>query len=65
MAFRVLQDPGSYASTATVRFEPASPILATDNVEIVMWIVHQRVFEAFWEQGQSQPSRVIVDDVLN
>ena len=60
---RVLQDPGSYASTATLRFETKAALPA--NTELVLWVIHQRVFEAFWEQGQSQPSRVIVDDVLN
>ena len=33
--------------------------------ELVVYCVHQKVFEAFWEQGQTFPSRVLVDDVLN
>ena len=63
-AFRVLQEPGAYASTAIVRLETAGA--NTDaNTEMVLWCIHQKVFEAFWSDGESFPSRVVVDDVLN
>ena len=62
-AFRVLQDPGAYASTAIIRF--ATPTDVDANTELVMWCIHQKVFEAFWDQGETFPSRVVVDDVLN
>ena len=67
IAIRCLQDPGSYASTATWRFtiDPAKPIADADNAELVMWVVHQRVAEFFYQSGETFPNRVIVDDVLN
>ena len=67
IAIRCLQDPGSYASTATWRFtiDPANPIVDADNAELVMWVVHQRVAEFFYQSGETFPNRVIVDDVLN
>ena len=67
IAIRCLQDPGSYASTATWRFtiDPANPIADADNAELVMWVVHQRVAEFFYQDNETFPNRVIVDDVLN
>ena len=72
LAFRVLQEPGSYASTLTLRFNLKNALIdaaaATPykgSPELVVYCVHQKVFEAFWEQGQNMPSRVLVDDVLN
>ena len=72
LAFRVLQEPGSYASTLTLRFNLKNALIdaaaATPykgSPELVVYCVHQKVFEAFWEQGQTFPSRVLVDDVLN
>ena len=62
-AFRVLQDPGSYASTAIIRMETKAD-LGTD-AELVVACVHQKVFEAYWQDGETFPSRVVVDDVLN
>ena len=62
-AFRVLQDPGSYASTAIVRMETKADV-GTD-AELVVACVHQKVFEAYWQDGETFPSRVVVDDVLN
>jgi len=62
-AFRVLQEPGAYASTATIRMQMHATADADD--ELVVWAIHQRVFEAFWSEGESFPSRVVVDDVLN
>ena len=61
--FRILQEPGSYASTAIVRMETKANLPA--DSELVMWVVHQKVFEAFWDQGETFPSRIVVDSVLN
>ena len=33
--------------------------------ELVVGVIHQRVFEAFWREGETFPSRVVVDYVLN
>jgi hypothetical protein len=35
------------------------------NSELVLWVIHSKVVEAFWQQGEIFPNRVIVDDVLN
>ena len=63
-AFRVLQEPGAYASTAIVRLETDGTEMDT-STEMVMWCIHQKVFEAFWSDGETFPSKVVVDDVLN
>ena len=62
-SFRVLQDPGSYSSTAVVRMETKADV-GTD-AELVVACVHQKVFEAYWTDGETFPGRVVVDDVLN
>ena len=63
-AFRVLQEPGAYASTAIVRMETDGEDMDT-STEMVMWCIHQKVFEAFWNDGETFVNKVIVDDVLN
>jgi hypothetical protein len=63
LAFRILQEPGSYASTATVRLDTSANV-GTD-CELVCAAIHQKVFEAYWQDGETFPSRVVVDDVLN
>ena len=45
-AFRVLQEPGAYASTAIVRMETDGVDMDT-STEMVLWCIHQKVFEAF------------------
>jgi hypothetical protein len=65
LAIRVLQDPGAYSSTATLRFELKDELIADDHAELVVWVIHQRVMEAFFENGETFPSRILVDDVLN
>ena len=30
---------------------------------MVLWCIHQKVFEAFWSDGETFPSKVVVDDV--
>eukprot|EP01043_Picozoa_sp_COSAG02_P125316 COSAG02_NODE_62462_length_266_cov_0.473054_1_plen_72_part_10 len=62
-AFRVLQEPGAYASTAIVRMETNGANVDA-NTEMVLWCIHQKVFEAFWSEGETFPSKVVVDDVL-
>jgi hypothetical protein len=64
LAARCLQDPGSYASTCTVRFTTKADIEAADNAELVFWVISTRVMEAFWSSGETFPDRVIVDTVL-
>ena len=63
-AFCVLQEPGAYASTAIVRMETDGTDMDT-STEMVLWCIHQNVFEAFWSGGETFPSKVVVDDVLN
>jgi hypothetical protein len=53
----------SYSSTALIRLETKGALPA--NSELVLWVIHSKVFEAFWQQGEIFPNRVIVDDVLN
>jgi hypothetical protein len=88
LGYRILQDPGAYADTLTLRFDlktalngvaaqtahPTDAELkagAADRYpyqempELVVAVIHQKVFEAFWNDGDTFPSRVIVDDVLN
>eukprot|EP01043_Picozoa_sp_COSAG02_P044690 COSAG02_NODE_4016_length_5901_cov_42.404688_5_plen_558_part_00 len=88
LGYRILQDPGAYADTLTLRFDlktalngvTAQTAHPTDDElkagatnrypyqempELVVAVVHQRVFEAFWNDGETFPSRVVVDDVLN
>ena len=33
--------------------------------ELVVAVIHQRVFEAFWNDSDTFPSRIVCDDVLN
>jgi hypothetical protein len=84
LAYRILQDPGAYADTLTLRFDLKSGLTSTDMAtdaqlrlrdttaklyqnmpELVVGVIHQRVFEAFWSEGETFPSRVVVDDMLN
>ena len=88
LGYRILQDPGAYADTLTLRFDLKTALNGvaaqtdhpTDNElkagatnrypykempELVVAVIHQRVFEAFWNAGETFPSRVVVDDVLN
>jgi hypothetical protein len=84
LAHRILQDPGAYADTLTLRFDLKTGLTSTDMAtdaqlrlrdttakpykempELVVGVIHQRVFEAFWSEGETFPSRVVVDDVLN
>ena len=33
--------------------------------ELVVGVIHQRVFEAFWSEGETFVNRIVVDDILN
>ena len=33
--------------------------------ELVVAVIHQKVFEAFWNDGETFPSRLVTDDILN
>ena len=88
LAYRILQDPGAYADTLTIRLDlkkqlrsdkmstKANKIIDQSDYdvdvdpymsmpELVVGVVHQRVFEAFWDGPDTFPTRVVVDDVLN
>ena len=86
LGYRILQDPGAYADTLTLRFDLKNQLVSDsaqmpdddelrvrdptklpykEMPELVVGVIHQRVFEAFWDDGSTFPSRVVVDDVLN
>jgi hypothetical protein len=61
----MLQDPGAYASTLTLRFNTKTDLAATDHPELVLWTISSEVVEMFWDSQETFPSRVIKDSVLN
>ena len=66
LCFRILQNPHEYANTATVRFACHEPVAdVADNISLVMFCLHSKVFEAEWSEGESNPSKVLVDEVLS
>ena len=86
LGYRILQDPGAYADTLTLRFDLKNQLVSdstqmpTDDElrvrdpaklpykempELVVGVIHQRVFEAFWSEGETFVNRIVVDDVLN
>jgi len=65
IAVRMLQDPGAYASTLTLRFNTKTALDAGDNAELVLWTISSEVVEMFWGSGETFPDRVIKDSVLN
>ena len=88
LGYRILQDPGAYADTLTLRFDLKTALngvaAQTDHPtdaelkagaanrypyqempELVVAVIHQKVFEAFWNDGETFPSRIVCDDVLN
>jgi hypothetical protein len=79
LGYHILQDPGSYADTLTLRFDlktalnsvvaqtahPTDTELkasAADRYpykempELVVAVIHQKVFEAFWADNETFPS---------
>ena len=65
LCFRVLQNPQEYASTLTCRFKLKQAIPAGVKAELLVFCMHSKVFEAEWQQGESNPSRVVVDEILS
>jgi hypothetical protein len=65
IAVRMLQDPGAYASTLTLRFNTKTALAAEDYPELVLWTISSEVVEMFWDSQETFPSRVIKDSVLN
>jgi hypothetical protein len=65
IAVRMLQDPGAYASTLTLRFNTKTALTAGDHPELVLWTISSEVVEMFWDSQETFPSRVIKDSVLN
>ena len=65
IAVRMLQDPGAYASTLTLRFNTKIDLAAEDHPELVLWTISSEVVEMFWDSQETFPSRVIKDSVLN
>ena len=67
ICMRVLQNPQEYASTLTVRFslKAAGGFLAGTQAELLVFCLHSKVFEAEWAQGESNPSKVVVDEILS
>ena len=88
LGYRILQDPGAYADTLTLRFDLKSALNSVvaqtahpdddelkagattrypyqEMPELVVAVIHQRVFEAFWNDSDTFPSRIVCDDVLN
>ena len=61
----MLQDPGAYASTLTLRFNTKTDLATGDHPELVLWTISSEVVEMFWDSQETFPSRVIKDSVLN
>ena len=62
LCFRILQNPGEYSSTLTLRFTTQGPVAA--GTSLLVFCLHSKVFEAEWNQGESMPSKVLVDEIL-
>jgi hypothetical protein len=67
ICMRVLQNPQEYASTLTARFSLKAPggFPAGTQAELLVVCLHSKVFEAEWGQGESNPSKVVVDEILS
>ena len=62
LCFRILQNPGEYSSTLTLRFTTQNAVAA--GTTLTVFCLHSKVFEAEWNQGESMPSKVLVDEIL-
>ena len=62
LCFRVLQNPAEYASTVNVRFTTHVASLASQSM--LMFCLHSKCFEAEWQAGETNPSKVLVDEIL-
>ena len=65
IAVRMLQDPGAYASTLTLRFNTKTALDAGDNAELVLWTISSEVVEMFWGSGETFTDRVLKDSSPN
>ena len=63
LCFRILQNPHEYSNTVTLRFSTKANMVA--NRSIVLFCMHSKVFEAEWQEGEANPSKVLVDEVLS
>jgi hypothetical protein len=64
LTFRILQPASTFSPTASVRFTTTGAVAA--NTQLLFFVVHQRVLECQWpEGGASDPSSVVVDEVIN
>ena len=62
LTFRVLQPSSTFSPTATVRFSTNGVVPA--GCQLMFFAVHQRVFECTWQPGATNPSSVLVDEVV-
>ena len=62
LCFRVLQNPQEYSSTVNVTFTTHTASLTSQS--LLCFCLHSKVFEAEWQQGESNPSKVLVDEIL-
>ena len=64
LCFRILQNPQEYASTASVSITLKQAIPAGSNAQLLCFCLHSKVFEAEWQPGETNPSKVVVDEIL-
>jgi hypothetical protein len=62
LCFRVLQNPQEYSSTVNVTFTTHTASLASQS--LLCFCLHSKVFEAEWNQGETNPSKILVDEIL-
>jgi hypothetical protein len=62
LCFRILQNPGEYSSTLTLRFTTQNAV--APGTTLTVFCLHSKVFEAEWNQGESMPNKVLVDEIL-
>ena len=62
LCFRVLQNPQEYSSTVNVTFTTHTASLTSQS--LLCFCLHSKVFEAEWNQGETNPSKVLVDEIL-
>ena len=44
---------------------PAATICPAPTTQLLVFCLHSKVFEAEWAQGESNPSKVVVDEILS
>lgn len=63
LCFRILQNPGEYSSTISLKFSTQAQVDA--GTTLMVFCLHSKVFEAEWAEGSEQPTKVLVDEVLS